>query len=365
LELTTAAMTELRVPLYPSEQKAQATVVTVTGASGFVAGPLVQRLLAAGHTVHATVRDANKESSVKHLKALPGADKRLKLFSADLLQDGSFDAAVSGAHVVFHTASPYKLSVPKGKEREELVEPALKGTENLLSSVDKAPSVKRVVLTSSVAAVYGDPAERGKGHVFTEADWNTSAKENYIPYYYSKTMAEKRAWELQKGKSWDLVTVLPGAVFGPPLSDRTSGESVNMIKAFLSGSMWPAAPPFGLGVVDVEDVAATHALAAFTPSANGRYLASPQSVWMKEIGDILRTKYPDRRLPKFGYIPYLMIWAAGPMFGMGRDFIKANYGKIPRFDSSRAERELGIKWTPASEFIPAMAEAELKLGIAK
>ncbi len=49
-------------------------------------------------------------------------------------------------------------------------------------SVNVTPSVKRVVLTSSVAAVYGDPEERGKGHVFTEADWAIAPKEQYIPY---------------------------------------------------------------------------------------------------------------------------------------------------------------------------------------
>jgi len=225
--------------------------------------------------------------------------------------------------------------------------------------------VKRVVLTSSVVAVYGDPGERGKDHLFTEADWDTSATETYLPYNYSKTVAEKRAWELQKGKSWDLVTVLPGAVFGPPLSDRTSGQSVNMIKTYLSGGMWPVAPPFGLGVVDVDDVAATHALAAFTPSATGRYMASPESLWMKEIGDILKKKYPDRKMPLYGYAPYIVLWAIAPLFGMGRDFIAASYGKIPRFDCRKTERELGIKWTPMTDTIPAMAEAELKLGIAK
>lgn len=70
------------------------------------------------------------------------------------------------------------MRVPKGKtSREVLVEPALRGVEHVLAACNKASSVKRVVLTSSVVAVYGDPDEQGTGHVFTEADYNTTATE--------------------------------------------------------------------------------------------------------------------------------------------------------------------------------------------
>ena len=63
------------------------------------------------------------------------------------------------------------------------VQVAISLSYNILAdSVNKTPSVKRVVLTSSVAAVYGDPAERGKDHIFTEEDWALAPKEQYIPY---------------------------------------------------------------------------------------------------------------------------------------------------------------------------------------
>ena len=125
-------MENTRVPLYDVEKSATPKTVCVTGATGFIAGSIVQRLLASGHTVHATCRDPNKEASVAHLKQLAGADERLKLFRADLLTEGSFNEAVAGCSCVMHTASPFVTSVPKGKEREMLIEPALKGTENVI-----------------------------------------------------------------------------------------------------------------------------------------------------------------------------------------------------------------------------------------
>jgi len=141
----------------PAERAAKPSTVAVTGATGYVAATIVARLLAQGHTVHGTCRDAKK---AEDLKALPGASDRLKLFSADLLQDGSFDAAFEGCQYVVHCASPYRNDVVGAKAAEELLlKPAVKGTENVLASATKIKSIKRVVLTSSVAAVMGRCAQ--------------------------------------------------------------------------------------------------------------------------------------------------------------------------------------------------------------
>jgi hypothetical protein len=102
-------------PLTADEKKAKPLRICVTGATGYLAGHIVQRLLAAGHVVHGTARQPNSSSSTKHLLAMPGAAERLKLFKADLLQPEAFDAAVAGCDVVIHTASPYLIKVPKGE----------------------------------------------------------------------------------------------------------------------------------------------------------------------------------------------------------------------------------------------------------
>lgn len=112
--------TPLIPPLTADEQKANPLRVCVTGATGYLAGHIVQRLLAAGHTVHGTARQPSNSSTTKHLLAMPGAAERLKLFKADLLHPGAFGEAVAGCDVVIHTASPYQLEVPKGESRGSL-----------------------------------------------------------------------------------------------------------------------------------------------------------------------------------------------------------------------------------------------------
>lgn len=146
-----APTTTLRVPLYPLELSTPATKCVVTGATGYVASALVKRLLVAGHTVHATVRDPSS-SRAAFLKALDGATDRLHLFTADLTDGTSFDPAIAGCTHVFHVASPFTMGV-KGKAdiQAKLVGPAVSGVESVLGAVDRVggDTVKTVVVTSS------------------------------------------------------------------------------------------------------------------------------------------------------------------------------------------------------------------------
>jgi nucleoside-diphosphate-sugar epimerase len=118
--------------LYEVEKVGTPLTVCVTGANGFLAGAIVERLLVAGHAVRGTVRDASNTSGVSHLLELPGASERLSFFSADNLKAGSFDEAVFGCDCVIHVASPFITNIPKGKEKEIMVNPAVKGVENIL-----------------------------------------------------------------------------------------------------------------------------------------------------------------------------------------------------------------------------------------
>ena len=81
----------------------------------------------------------------------------MTLFGADLLREGAFDTAMNGCELVFHTASPFLFSGVKDAQKE-LVDPAVTGTRNVLAAANRTASVRRVVLTSSVASVYGDAA---------------------------------------------------------------------------------------------------------------------------------------------------------------------------------------------------------------
>ena len=209
--------------------------VVVTGASGYVASWVVHELLSRGATVHGTVRDPNHPTKTAHLRALddelPGT---LKLFAADLLKPGSFAEALDGATTVIHTASPFHSG--DGDPQATLVQPALDGTANVLDQASQTPTVTRVVLTSSVLAVYGDATE-SDGRPLTEDDWNSSSSVDHQPYAYSKTVAERKAWELAEAQSqWRLVVVNPAFVMGPSLSGRKDSTSMDFLLNNLKGT---------------------------------------------------------------------------------------------------------------------------------
>ena len=354
---------ELNPPLTPAEKACKPLRVCVTGAGGYVAGHIVQRLLVAGHTVHGTVRDPQNSKVVGHLTSLPGAEQRLKLFKADLTQEQAFESAIQGCDVVIHTASPYAFDVPAGKEEELMIAPAIFGTTNVLDSVNRTPSVKRVVVTSSTVAVWGDPRERGKDHVFSEADWDLIAHPKKYPYFYSKTAAEKKAYEMHEAAAgrWSLCSINPGAIWGPPLGSRKDGESISQITDLMSGALFPWAPPLGTAVVDVRDVAQAHCVAAVNPSASGRYLLCAESTYlMPAAAKILRKVYRNRWIPplKPPKAPLLII---GPFMGLPRPVTHATFRKLPKVDSSKAARELGLtQYIPFKTTVLDMADDMLQ-----
>jgi nucleoside-diphosphate-sugar epimerase len=231
--------------------------VLVTGANGYVAAWLVKKLLEEGHVVHAAVRDPENETKTKHLKALAEQTKgSIQFFKGDLLEENSYEAGMQGCELVYHTASPFTTSV--NNPQKDLIEPAEKGTANVLNSAKKIPSVKRVVVTSSCAAIYTDAIDckNTPQGVLTEEVWNTTASLEYQPYSYSKTLAEKKAWEIANSQDqWDLVTINPSLVMGPPLNPKaTTSESFNILKQLGDGTFKMGAPRMGIGMVDVREV---------------------------------------------------------------------------------------------------------------
>ena len=194
--------------------------VLVTGATGYVAGWIAKKLLDEGITVHAAVRHPENKAKLEHLdKIAETSSGSIKYFKADLMVDGSYAEAMEGCELVFHTASPFTLDVED--PQKQLIEPAVNGTRNVLAQANKTSSVKRIVDTSSCAAIYCDAidtvnAPNGK---ITEAIWNSTASLKYQPYAYSKTLAEKEAWKISQTQSqWDLVVINPSFVMGPALN---------------------------------------------------------------------------------------------------------------------------------------------------
>lgn len=321
--------------------------VLVTGATGYIASWVIKNLLEQGHPVHATVRDLNKKASFAHLeKMAQELNAHLKLFKANLLEDGSFDDAMQGCEVVIHMASPFLVTNFKDPI-QDLVDPAVKGTVNVLQSVNRIESVKRVVVTSSIASTYGDAIDilKTQNNCFDESHWNTTSSPEHQPYYYSKVAAERKAWQMQKAQSrWDLVCINPALVIGPSLTAATKSGSIEVLQQFGSGVTKFGVPKLWSALVDVRDVAEAHLKAAFNPKAQGRYIISSKSLSLLEMGHVLAqyfgSKYP---FPKME-VPKLLIKAVGPLLGHSRQFIELNVGYPIHFNAQKSIDELGIEY---------------------
>ncbi|TCJ30642.1 NAD-dependent epimerase/dehydratase family protein [Nocardioides jejuensis] len=340
--------------------------VLVTGGSGYVAGWIVRYLLEAGRAVRATVRDPQKAAGLGHLHALAAAHPgRLSLHRADLLDEGSFTEAMAGCELVIHTASPFlvgKLDNP----HDQLIRPALEGTRNVLASVDATPSVKRVVLTSSVAAVYGDNADMAGKAAFTDADWNTTSSATHQEYSHSKTLAEREAWKICAAQDrWDLITVNPGLVLGPSMTTSSVSGSMTTMGHFVDGSLTLGAPALSFAVVDVRDVALTHLSAGFTPDARGRYIAASGALSLLDIGKVLGNAFGRRRSFPRRELPTSVVRLVAPAIGLTRFYVDRNVGWPIRFDNSRSRIELGIDFRPPQETITDHFEQMITDGIAK
>lgn len=327
--------------------------VMITGATGYVAGWIVKKLLDEGLTVHAPIRDPNKKEKLKYLDDLAKNSKgSIKYFKANLLEKGSYDEAMKGCELVIHTASPFVTSVKD--PQKDLIDPALNGTRNVLESVNRTESVKRVVLTSSCAAIYGDNIDikDAPGQVLTEEIWNTTSSLEHQPYSYSKTLAEKEAWEInEKQDRWDLVVINPSFVLGPGINPTSTSESFNIIKQMGDGNFKTGVPEFFIGAVDVRDVAEAHFRAAFTPEARGRYITSANDSSFLEIGTILHEKFGDKfSFPK-KTIPKFLVLLLGPLSGLKRKMLKRNVGYRFRADNSKIRKELSMKFRPLEESV--------------
>lgn len=328
--------------------------VLVTGGSGYLASWIIKMLLEDGINVHATVRDPTSVQKVEHIQALESeSGGQLKLFKSDLLDKGSFDEPIQDCELVIHTASPFFITGIKNPE-EELIRPAKEGTKNVLESANRNPSVKRIVLTSSVVAIYGDNAdiELVEGNVFTEKEWNVTSSADHQPYSYSKTIAEKEAWAIaEKQDQWDLLTINPGWILGPSLSKRTDSMSISTMIEFGNGTYKSGVPRLWNGIVDVRDVAAAHIRAGFTSDASGRHIIVSQEATLLEIANILRKNFGDGYPFPRREAPKILFWLIAPMYDRTRKYVTKNVGIRIKFDNAYSKTDLGMSYRPIEQTI--------------
>jgi dihydroflavonol-4-reductase len=315
--------------------------IAVTGVTGFIAAHACQQLLARGYLVRGTARSAARVAETK-LPSLPGFD-RMTVVEADLLDAAGFRDAFAGCEAVLHMASPYTLESKNAQT--ELVDPAVKGTLAVLAAAAATPTVRRVVLTSSMAAVTDEP----DGRVLTEADWNDKSSLTRNPYYFAKSEGERAAWAFMKREKpgFDLVVINPFLVIGPSLTPGLNTSNQIIVEA-LTG-VFPAIMQLTWGMVDVRDVALAHILALETPRAEGRYLCAAQSVTMRRLIETLRPlAKPGDKLPTRA-IDFWLGSFIGRFFAFTQppgaaSYMKTHLGRTPRFDTGKIQRDLGLKY---------------------
>ncbi len=337
--------------------------VLVTGASGFIALHCIRELLEQGYRVRATLRTPHRENEVRSALTRAGAGlEALEFAQADLMSDNNWDRAAEGCAYALHVASPFPAAPPK--DENELIRPARDGAVRVLKACADS-GVKRVVLTSSVAAIaYGHPFDNQR--VFSEKDWSDDQSPTIGAYEKSKTLAERAAWAFiatPDAKGMELNTINPGAVLGPLLS-ADSGTSAEIVRQLMTGAL-PACPRVGFACVDVRDVARAHVAAMTSAQARQRYLMSAQFAWFKDIADILQPhlaprglRVPTGELPDF--IPKLLV----PIKPELKSVVNS-LGRTYFCDGSKVTRELNIGYRSLEEMTISMADSLLALGIVK
>jgi nucleoside-diphosphate-sugar epimerase len=333
--------------------------VLVTGGTGFLGAHCIIQLLQAGYQVKTTLRSLSKKDALFSMLRNGGLTSfdHLTFAEADLTKNAGWDAAAQGCTYVLHVASPFPATIPK--DENELIEPAVDGTLRVLRAARKA-NVKRVVLTSSFAAVGYGYAE--KSRVFTEKDW--TKLDGVDPYQKSKTMAERAAWDFAKQEGLDLAVINPVGIFGPVLG-KDLGTSAISIQKLMEG--YPGVPKVSFGVVDVRDVAALHLLAMTNPAAKGeRFLAvAGEPVSLREMGVVLKAHLGDdaRKVPTKELPNWVVRIAA--MFDPTIRSVLGNLGKRPRPSNEKAKRVLGWKPRTSEEALVSMAKSLLQFGVIK
>ncbi|KAJ3119215.1 methylglyoxal reductase (NADPH-dependent) gre2 [Physocladia obscura] len=336
--------------------------VLLTGANGFVGSHILDKLLSLGHSVRAIIRSQSKAEQV--LSDFPNYGSQLDFgIVSDITSPGAFDKVVQSTppfDTVIRTASPFLYRVISDRE---FLDPAIKGTLEILKSTKAhSPSVKRVVITSSCAAVidFSAPAASNLKKVYTEDDWNPMTWESALigtqnnAYQASKKFAELSAREFVENEkpNFFLVTLNPPMVYGPIRHSVKSVKELNqsnsrIYELFINSKKDADLPPNGLDTyVDVRDFAIAHIKAAtFAEALGQRFIICGGQISSQNISDLLRKNIPQ-------------LEEQTPEGTLGKNFLPEN-----AFDcnSAKAEKLLGLTFRSKEETFVDLAKQLLEI----
>ena len=342
------------------------TKVLLTGASGYIGKHITLQLLNQGYEVRASVRSISKSQEVRdavapHLLDSSRLDERLTFVELDLEKDGGWDEALKGVDVLMHTASPFPIASPK--DENELIRPAVDGTLRALRAA-KSAGVRRVILTSSMAAIYGCDLPAGMSE-FDETLWtDVNHPVGRVAYTKSKALAERAAWDFVSKEAPEiaLTTINPVLVLGAPL-DKNFGSSISIVERILKGKD-PMLPDLRFAIVDVRDVAQMHVAAIKNKATEGeRILASSETYSFVQIAKYLKSIYPSSKA-KTAQAPAFVMKALS-FFDGEISAILPLLGKPMLISKAKATRILGIKFIPVQVALRDSADYLIKHGYVK
>ncbi|MCG6856850.1 MAG: NAD-dependent epimerase/dehydratase family protein [Salaquimonas sp.] len=330
-----------------------ADTVLVTGVSGFLGGHVALQLLKEGYQVRGSVRDLKRSDKVRDTMARHGADtKGLEFVALDLLRDEGWQEAMKGVRYVQHIASPFVISMPK--DPQELIRPAVQGNERALGAAF-ASEVEHVVVTSSMAAIMYRHA-KPRSETFTGEDWTETDSPLANAYIRSKTLSERRAWEIaeEAGRRDDLTMVNPAGIYGP-LLDEDPGTSALLLIRLLRGEM-PGVPRMIIPAIDARDVTKVHIEAMRNGAGGKRLPMSAGGISVLEMAQAMRETFPEnaKKLPKLQLPDWFVRFYA--LFDKDVRDNLAELGPERKIDASGARALLGRDFISAKESVLATAE---------
>lgn len=336
------------------------TTVLVVGGNGYIASHVVANLLSDGYTVRITVAEALESAEQLELYSLvPDAGHRLSITEADITNASAFRDVIRGCKYVVHCG----VSPSHSLREKNVVQVHVDSVQALFDAIRLSgkPTLKRVILTGSAAAVFHiqDPVPpRGR---FDESSWNLRATAQSDPVPFAKISFEREAWRLQKMFGVELVVILPSIVIGPSLLHETS-EAMRTIHDLASGS--PYAPNLFWNFVDVRDVAKAHVRAMENADlVDQRIIVSNACLSLCEIGQLIKKAFPHLNPPiKAAPLWITLIVAPLTHARVKLSFLWRNLGVKKVLDSSKSIRELGLELTPMERTVADSVDQLIRAG---